>query len=254
MKSRSVRPMLVTLSTAVLSCSVVSALGAGGTRVFERELPASDLSRVSVIAGNGEITVIATPEEVVRVRLEARAKRWTGDDDRGPLAWFLSRRLEDEPDLLQAISLSERVEDGELVLRAHPRGRSRESRIAETWRLEVPARLALELSASSAEVEVSGVAGGVRLRQGHGAAIVTVPGGDLDLGVQVGRLEARSGAREWRRVGLRSDVGSTRLLLDGRRMRYPNPPGPGSHVTLEGRGEDTLELRVQVGDAVLRLE
>ncbi|HVS62420.1 MAG TPA: hypothetical protein VMT85_02835 [Thermoanaerobaculia bacterium] len=250
------------LRSVVVPAALVAALlggtvwagGGARSRIFERELSAGELSAVRVAAGNGKVTVVAHSEELVRVRLEARPKRFTGDEDRGPLGWFLTSRLDDEQELLRTISLDEEVEHGALALRLLPRGRSRESRIEETWLLEVPSRFAVELSASSAEVGVTGVAGGVRLRQGHGSATVDVPGGALDLALDVGRLEARSGAPDWQRVALRSQVGDTRLVLDGRRVREPKPPGPGSQVTLEGRGTEILELRVQVGDAVLRLE
>lgn len=249
------RSIMVPATLAVLLGGTVWAAGEARSRTFERELPAVDLTSVRLHAGSGRVTVVATPEEVVRIRLEARPRRWSGDDDRrGPLSWFLTSRLDDEEDLLRAISLDEEAEGGELALRLLPRGRSRENRIEESWRLELPSRLAVEISAASAEVEVSGVGGGVRLKQGHGSATVDVPGGDLDLTMQVGRLDAHSGAPDWRRVGLRSHVGSARLFLDGRRVRAVQPPGPGSAVSLEGRGSALLELQVQVGDVVLRLE
>ena len=136
-------------------------------------------------------------------------------------------------------------------MRPTPRGRSREDRVAENWSIEVPERFYVDLTTNAATVEVDGIAGGVSVRQGYGRVRVAVPRGDLDLQVQVGDIDARSSARDWRQVSLRSQVGSTRIWVDDRKMKLSKPPGPGNSVRLEGRGDDVISLRVRVGDAEL---
>ena len=47
--------------------------------------------------------------------------------------------------------------------------------------------------------------------------------------------------------------GNTNLSMNGMKMRYTDPPGPGSRVSLSGKGEDSIRIYVQVGDASLRV-
>jgi hypothetical protein len=41
--------------------------------------------------------------------------------------------------------------------------------------------------------------------------------------------------------------------MNGMKVKYPDPPGPGSHVSLPGKGRDSIEIFVEVGDATLRV-
>jgi hypothetical protein len=82
---------------------------------------------------------------------------------------------------------------------------------------------------------------------------VDVPGGDLDVSVTVGKARVRSGSESVRELGIRSQVGNTNLWMNGMKMKYSDPPGPGSRFSMSGDGEDSIKVFVQVGDATLRV-
>ena len=230
------------------------ALGADSSskRSLESEIPSTEIDRLRLRAGDGTIMVSPSADEMIRAQVEVTVVR--SPDDRRPFGWFLTSRLESPDDLVDAISLSTKVASREATLRLLPVGRSRSTRTIEHWHLQVPQRLFLDLEASSAEVRITDISGGVRLRQGHGKTRIDVPDGELDVRLQVGDLEVRSAIDTWRLVALRSRVGKARLWVDGERVKRRQAPGPGTRITLEGRGAARLELVVEVGDVDLRLD
>lgn len=248
---------IVCMITGMALLSAVPPVSAAdsGPRIFELELPTGEITSVKLHMGNGQIVVSPSSDRQIRIRLEAKPKPFTDDEGSwNPFSWFLSSRLESHESLMQALDLESSVAGELLTIRPTPRGSSREDRVVESWIVELPTHLHLDLDANSGKVEINGIAGGIRVRQGYGDIEVNVPHGSLDIEVEVGSIQARSGAEDWRQLVLRSTVGNTRVWVDGRRMDYPDPPGAGSRISLEGRGEEIFTLQVEVGDAEIRFE
>ncbi|MDH3402774.1 MAG: hypothetical protein OES32_08075 [Acidobacteriota bacterium] len=101
---------------------------------------------------------------------------------------------------------------------------------------------------SSAEVDITGVSGGAEVSAGRGSVRIDVPKGDLRVALTVGDVDVTSGSSSLGEIDLESTVGSTKLWMNGARIKYPNPPGPGSSVSVSGKGEDTVIVDVEVGD------
>jgi hypothetical protein len=124
----------------------------------------------------------------------------------------------------------------------------REGRVEEKWIVTLPARLAVSLRMSSAEMQIDGVAGGTEVRAGHGSVRVDVPRGDLRIDLTVGDVKVHNASTSLGNVVLSSRVGSTRLWINGLRLQVPNPPGPGSRISAAGEGQETIRVGVEVGD------
>lgn len=225
-----------------------------GPRALAWEGAPEGVTRIRLRAGSGAARIRAVDGEEIRIRLRLAKGRWTDDEPwRGILAWFSRSDFENDDLLERAVELQVQQRGSVLEVNPLPHGRSRESRIAEYWELDVPRHSAIEIAMDAAEIEVSGVEGGVELDLGHGEAVVDVPRGPLDLEVTVGELDARFREGDFGPLSLASRVGDTRLWLNGSRVRYPGPPGPGSRIAIDGDGPDALRLRVEVGDATLRV-
>jgi len=222
-------------------------------RILAWEGSATAIENLILRAGNGSLTVTAAETDRVRISLEVSPKRWT-DDESGKkvAAWFLTSGNATDAELIASIALQvkDRGEDVEISLR--PGGRTRASRVNEAWTIEVPARLTVAAEMDAAVVSVAGIAGGFRLRLGHGKADLDLAGGDLDLKVTVGELSVRTRG-DYGDIDLRSTVGDTELWLGGLRIDYPDPPGAGSKVAVGGEGTLRAHVEVEVGDAELRI-
>lgn len=233
----------------------LSASMAAGERVLEQSLPATGVRAIAVSGGNGAARIAVGDEDAVLIRVVIRPERLS---DRNPWqgikAWFLSSAYDDVDDLIEAIRLdTDSSGGGTLAVGLRPPRRTRESRVSEDWRITVPRRLAVKLAMARADTEVKGVAGGVDISIGNGSADVDVPGGDLDIEVTVGKADVRTGSTALRDLDLRSEVGDTRLWINGLKVDYPDPPGPGSRISMAGEGDDSITVFVQVGDASLRV-
>ena len=242
----------VLLSTLVVWPTWANDNSARGERTLTWEQAADGIDRLELDGGNGSVEIVASDSETIEVELRVRFDRWPRNAGRGALGWFLRSDYPDGDALVEAVKIEAEHSDNTLEIGVRPRGKSREA-LVEDWRIRVPRRLALELDLASASVDVTGVEAGVQLRMGHGDAKIEVPRGPLDLRVTVGKIDARVREADVGYVSLRSQVGDTRLWLDGNRVRYTDPPGPGSEVVIEGDGPDDIDVRVRVGDAKLRV-
>lgn len=248
--------MRATLVTVICGLLFVSGSWspAFAERVLERELPADGIRMIVLDGGNGSARIAVGDDDTIRIRVGIRPERLSDNSPwQGIKKWFLTSAYDDVDDLIEALELKTDPSGGKLEIDLRPSRRTRESKVREDWRLTVPPRLAVRLAMARADTEVIGVAGGVEVSIGNGSADVDVPGGDLDVEVTVGRADVRTGSDTVRRLSLRSEVGDTRLWMNGLKVDHPDPPGPGSRISMSGQGSDTIEVFVRVGDASLRV-
>ncbi len=131
-------------------------------------------------------------------------------------------------------------------------GRGRKD-VEEAWTIVVPRRLAVVVEMSAAQIEIADVTGGVEVRLGVGKVQVDVPRGSIKVKVSVGNAIVTTATDSFGDVDLCAQVGNTRLWIGGHRIKYSDPPGPGSKISMEGEGRDQVSVYVQVGDAFLRI-
>lgn len=239
-------PRLVVFAVCLAVASHASALD----RELEAVASAQGLESIELETGNGSVVIRPSTDDQIHVRLKL-SPRSGGDGGNRLVRWFLSSRL-DREEMLEQIELTTRRSGQRLIVRPLPGGSARHDQVRESWTVEVPPRFGVDLEAISSKVEVTGVAGGVRVRQGHGSVTVDVPEGELDIALQVGNVVATSASSRGA-VDVRSEVGDARVWLDDRRVRTERPPGPGSSFRLDGGTRDAVEIRVTVGNSEVRL-
>lgn len=245
---------LVILTTAACVLLSASDVPAGSkSRIVEWEGSAMALSKIVLRAGDGRVSVKAVDTDRVRIRVEVSAKPWHDEPGRKLASWFLTRNDMSDGELIESVRLRTDIDGDGLDVSLLPSGRTRKSRVNEEWTIEMPRRLALDSKFDAADVDVVGLEGGVSLRLGYGSANLDLVGGDLDVKVSVGELRVRTQG-DYGNIQLRSTVGDTQMWLRGLRIEYTDPPGPGSHVSLDGEGTYKARLELEVGDAELRVD
>ena len=223
-------------------------------RVLRADIPAQALRSIALRGGDGKVRIAPGTADTVRVLVKVYPKPPRKRDlVESMRKWFLTSAYRTDEEFVQAIRIESRSEEGKLELGLTPSASSRRRRIKEEWILEVPSRLALVLSLGEADLDVSGVAGGVNLELGVGQADLDVPAGDVAVELGVGSAKVRTASDSIRQVKLTSSVGGTSLWTHGARVRYSDPPGAGSEISMEGQGQYSIRIEVSVGNAELRI-
>ncbi|GEM_PF-1464273 len=233
-------PAALALSLSlVLATPAAAASDDPDYRLVTKSFPAAKLKEFSVKGHVGKIRVNATASDEIRLRLELRAKSYSG--------WLFGRRRGDP----HAAQLDADVHGEALSLNLDYKG-DRDG-LEETWTLDVPARLAAQIELAVGDMDVRGLRGGLKLSVNVGDIEADVPEGSITAKTNVGDITVTSATDSFGAVDLSANVGDTHLTQRGHRVRYRKPPGAGNHITLDGPGRDRIRLETNVGDATLTL-
>jgi hypothetical protein len=207
--------------------------------------PATGLNELKLDASDGEVTISAADITEIDLTVDVRPARQGGS--------FFSRfRSSGNPAAAQLRHQESggrttvRLEGGHGPLEAH-------------WTIRVPKHFRVQVEMEDGRLTITGIEGGVwakanaGLGSRPGTMTVDVPGGALDLSLAVGHVTATTGSTDHGAVDVSSDVGDAKLTLAGRAINAPREPGPGHRLRLEGEGPYALRVRVNVGDASLRI-
>ncbi len=181
--------------------------------------PAGALQELRLEATQGAVTIVTSDADEVDVSVEVRPTRRTHS--------FFSRGS----GIPANAQLIHEERGTQTALRVTDAG----GPVEEHWTVRVPKRFGVQATVNVGDLKVSGVEGA------------------LDLEVSVGTITADSSSVRHGAVDVRSDVGDARLSVEGRSIIAPRRPGPGHRLQLDGDGPHTLTLRVNVGDATLRI-
>ena len=181
--------------------------------------PATALQELRLEATQGAVTIVTTDADEVAVSVEVRPTRRTHS--------FFSRG--------SGIPADAQLIHDEIGTQTALRLTDAGGPVEEHWTVRVPKRFSVRATVNVGDLKVSGVEGA------------------LELEVSVGTITADSSSVTHGAVDVRSDVGDARLSVEGRSIIAPRRPGPGHHLRLDGDGPHTLTLRVNVGDANLRI-
>jgi hypothetical protein len=238
---------LVVWSVALVA-AVVSGRGAimpaPSTNSLQAVVPASGISRLEIVGGDGNVTIAASASDQIELAVDLASNP--------PIGVFVGKRVGDA-----AQTTLDSSTQG-TTMTAHLRGAIGDG-LTERWTVRVPARLAADVSMHRGQIDITGIEGGVRARAdsgiGHesGAIRVDVPRGSLDLSLGVGTIDARAGETPRGGIDVRSRVGRASLSVDGHSIVAGREPGPGERVRLTGEGSDDIVVRVSVGDAHVRI-
>ena len=114
--------------------SVSSTAAQAEQRVLEETHSATELRGLELVAGDGQVDISTSVDGQIHLQLRVKARK-SSDDEwwSGLRSWFLSSRFEDQDELLAAVEMQAKRDGDRLVVRPLPRGRTRETRIAERW-------------------------------------------------------------------------------------------------------------------------
>lgn len=217
----------------------------GSTRTLTAEAPAGGVKIIDMAATDGSVTITGSTDDRIRISVDVSAP------ERTP-RWF--ERKPGDP--ARADLLAERRGDV-YVARVRAAG---SAPLVERWTLHVPRRLRVGVVANDSAIDVVDIAGGVLVKANAGlygrpgSIRVSVPGGMLDLSLNVGTIDATTTSSSRGPVDVQSSVGDARLSIGGRQIQSPRRPGPGHRLRLDDPGPDPITLRVSVGDASLTIK
>ncbi len=224
---------------AAFTLAVVPVAVADEVRTLSDTVAAAGLERLVLESGVGDVEVIAVPADLVafEVRLEAR---------RGG---FFSSKKRAEREVDEA-RLSVEVVGSTLNISVD--SDADERRFEETWRLEIPARLAFELDLGVGDVSVRKVAGDLSIESGVGDVLVDGAGADVAVEVGVGDVTVSAPLAGAGRVECSAGVGDASIRAGGDVVAGDGFVGHASEYT--GSGEHEITIEVGVGDARVRLQ
>jgi len=209
-------------------------------RELTAEVSADGIDEILLDGHDGKATIKVGADDQIQIRVKIKAKR------KGLIYKSSAGRAYVEDARLETDTRGGTLE----VALSGGRGRKDTE---EAWTIIVPRRLAVVVEMSAASIDITDVTGGVEVNLGVGKANVDVPRGNIEVRVSVGNATVETQTDSYGDVDLRAQVGKTRLWIGGHRIKYSNPPGPGSKVSMEGEGRDQIKVFVQVGDASLRV-
>jgi hypothetical protein len=236
------------LTGAVLAAAVSAqpVQTAGFNRVLTATIPAAQLTHLDLTALDGSVDLKADPNPAATdVTISVAIDPPRARNFRTPASADLT-----------AIALDWRAD--RKVLRVGLTN-ARAGNVEAAWTITVPARFSARIDAHDGAVAVEGIAGGVDADLnsglgGRGGRIdVNVPRGKLALSIGVGDIRAIRSDAAFGNAVVRATVGDAKLYLLGHEIVAPHAPGPGHKVSLDGKGGDSLSLKVSVGDVSLKI-
>ena len=230
------RTAIAALTMIVLTAPV----WAGSPRVLSGAIDASNLETVRLDAGVGDITVVAldTLDEVaIEVTLKPRRGGFFSSMKK-------AQREVDEAELRMDVSKG--------VLRLEIETDTDDRHFEETWTIELPSRLAMDLDIGVGDVEIRGLTGSITIDAGVGDIVAEGVSGDIEIDVGVGDATVRAAAANYGSVSGSGGVGDAKLTVRGNKISSSGFVGKSAEWS--GDGKHVIEISMGVGDAEVILE
>ncbi len=208
------------------------------TAVASLSVAAGDLHGVRLHSRQGPIEVAAGHPDSLRVTVQVGPAP-------GPVGTRRACTLDPA-----TLAVAATVTEGVLTLSTGP---TLGSECVASWILHVAPRLAADLEVEAGNVTVEGVAGGVAVSSRAGRTRIRASAGPIDVRAGSGNVELAYSGGGFGAVSARTDVGRVDLQLEGRRLARERSPGSGDAVELEGEEQNSIRIRVSVGNIALRL-
>jgi len=213
-------------------------------RTLTADIPAAGLKELDLRVGVGEVHVSPSPDDQVHVEIKLRQK----DEE---FLWFFHWSSSGSAKDIAEAAIYQRRDGDTLSLGLDHDDRN--DSVKQEWKLELPARLALDADMKVGDRVIAGVAGGVDAVLNVGELDIDVPQGRIKANVSVGDIRAKSGSGAYGRVRVTSNIGDAVLTINGEHSGFHGHSGLGNEVSVDGKGPDDMDLSVNVGEATLRI-
>lgn len=229
-----------------LLCVFQAAQAAAPARTLTADIPAAGVTALKLSMDVGQAEIGVSPDDAVHVRVTLKQKQ-------REFLWFFHWMSAGTARDIAAATLSSSREGGTVsVALSYPDIDSGD--VQQNWRVELPARLALDATMKVGRLGIDGIAGGITARLNVGQLDITSPAGPLHVEVNVGQIRARSHSARHGPIRLASNIGEAALYMDGKRVGGAGGhSGLGRTLSLAGSGPDSMDLKVNIGEVLLRL-
>lgn len=233
---------------AALLLSAVPALSLAETgpvaRTLTADIPANGLKELDLRVGVGEVHVSPSPDDQVHVEIKLHQK----DEE---FLWFFHWSSSGTAKDIADAAIYQRRQGDTLSLGLDHDGQN--DSVKQEWKLELPARLALDADMKVGDLVIAGIAGGIDAVLNVGELDIDVPQGRIKANVSVGDIRAKSDSSAYGQVRVASSIGDAVLTINGQHPGYHGHSGLGNEVSVDGKGPDDMDLSVNVGEAALRI-
>lgn len=198
----------------------------------QASIDVTNTNRLSLEGGAARVTIVPSPDDSVRVTTELRSTD--------------QKRLREK--CIPGARLERIVADGTLGLRVRQSGRDQ---CGETWNVSVPPRMFVNLEFSNADVDASGIRGGLNVRvTGTGKVTASVDSAPASVTMNVGDVHVVANRAAVGALEVESDVGRAELTLHG--VKVPvKQSGSSSKISTRGTGNHDIRLHTRVGNVSL---
>ena len=227
------RGIIALMITSTVACARPPALWfERGQEQTRMALDATGTSRVALHGKVARVTIVPSTHDSVHVTVSLRST----DQERLREKCIPGARLERE------------VVDGTLTLRLRQSGRDQ---CGETWNMSVPPRLFVTLEFTNAEIDVSGIRGGLTANvSGTGKVTASVDSAPASVTMGVGDVHVVANRTTVGELELESEVGRAELTLHGVSVPVVKR-GSQSRIATRGTGQQDIRLRTRVGNVSL---
>lgn len=125
--------------------------------------------------------------------------------------------------------------------------------IQQTWIVQLPPVMHLQVDVAAGTLDIAGVAGGVDADLRAGSVNIDIPYGILHVNVGSGDIEARTHVLDYGTVTLLSGVGEAQLTINGSAAGNMQRNGAGQRVDFQGKGSNAINLSSGAGKVTLSL-
>ena len=134
-------------------------------------------------------------------------------------------------------------------------GKLNNNDVKQTWNVQAPVRLGVDLNMKVGQADISGIVGGVHADLNVGELDLDTPGGPLNAKVNVGQITAKSASQQIGVIKLSSNIGEAARYMHGKYVSHAGEhSGLGRSINVGGNGPDNMQLSVNVGEVDLRIE
>jgi len=234
---------------ATLGCLLAIPLlaQAAAPRILRADIPASGINTLAITVGVGELQVMPSSDDAVHVQVDLEQKS-------REFLWFFHWQSRATAQEIQAAQITQEKQGQRLVLSLTTPNKLSKDDVKQKWIMQVPARLAVELTMKVGQASIRGIEGGVKAGLNVGELNLDVPRGSLKAKINVGQITAATDTAHPGSIALSSSIGEAALYMHGRYISHAGEhSGLGRNININGNGPDNMTLRVNVGEVDLRV-